>query len=215
MIQTNVNTKDLPRLCGLATIAPLSLEQYHRMIEVGIVGEDDPMELIDGYLVFKDQGRGPGMGHGFPHATAVTNAQSLLLAALGTSCVIRTQLPITLGVGGAGGGKEPEPDVTVADGPAQRYLTHHPGPPEIRLLVEAADSSLALDRNVKGPLYATANIALYWIINLVDRQLEVYSDPDAATGQYRSQQILGEHKQVTLSWPGLAPITLAVKDFLP
>jgi Uma2 family endonuclease len=207
---------DVPRLYGDALLWPLSLDQYHRMIAAGILGEDDPIELLDGYLVLKDQGRGPGMGHGPGHATAVSQVHDVLRGALGNSWVVRSQLPISLGTNQTTGtGKEPEPDAAVAQGPRQRYTHHHPGPQDLRLVAEVADSSLVNDRRLKGPLYASAGIALYWIVNLVDRCLEVYSDPDPATGQYRSQQTLAEDQQVVLSWPGLAPVTFAVKDFLP
>jgi Uma2 family endonuclease len=185
------------------------------MIETGILAEGAPTELLEGYLVAKDRGRGPGMTHGPIHATGVSRLYRVLLAALGHEWVIRSQLPITLPPAARVRGSEPEPDGWVADGPEHRYVDHHPGPGEIRLVAEVADSSLLADRRGKGPLYAAAGIPLYWIINLVDRQLEVYSDPDPATGQYRSQQILAEDQQVTLSWPGLAPVTFAVRDFLP
>jgi Uma2 family endonuclease len=81
-------------------------------------------------------------------------------------------------------------DVAVAKGPEAYYDDHNPRPEELHLLVEVAASSLAEDRNYKSWLYATASIKLYWIVNLVDRQLEVYSDPDPVTGQYGSRQIL-------------------------
>lgn len=204
-----------PRLPGGGIVWPLTLDQYHRMIAAGILGEDDPVELIDGYLVAKDRGRGPGMGHGPQHAWGVGRAGELLSRTL-IGLVIRCQLPITLPPPGpAPGGSEPEPDIVVADGPEHRYVDHHPGPGEIRLVTEVADSSLAFDRRQKAPLYAAANIPLYWIINLTDRQLEVYSAPDPAAAQYRSRQVLTEDQQAVLSWPGLAPVTFPVRDFLP
>ncbi len=205
-----------PRLDTGAPIWPLSLDQYHRMIQTGILPEGGSYELLYGYLVAKDQGRGPGMGHAPAHATSVTRTLHLLMAAFGATWVVRCQLPITLGTRqAAGSGKEPEPDVAVALGPDQRYTNRHPGPQDLRLVVEVADTSLSSDRGRKAFLYASDGIPLYWIVNLIDRQLEVYSDPDPVTGQYRSRQILAEDAQVVLSWPGLALITFAVKDFLP
>lgn len=206
---------EVPHLNEGVPLWPLSLDQYHRMIQEGVIGEDDPLELIDGYLVAKDQGRGSGIGHGPVHATAVRQLEDLLKESLGPSWMVQSQLPISLGDSILGGGKEPEPDGAVAQGPRSRYKDHHPGPSELRLVAEVADSSLANDRNVKGPLFASAGIPLYWIVNLVDRQLEVYSDPDTATGQYRSKQILTEQEQVTLSWHGLDPVMFRVSDFLP
>lgn len=206
---------DVPRLCDIIPLWPLSLEQYHRMIEAGVVGEDDPVELIDGYLVAKDQGRGPGMGHGPTHAAGLRQTFDLLKAILGGNWVVQSQLPITLGMASGLGGREPEPDVTVAEGPRQRYATHHPDPSEIRLLVEVADSSLTIDRTVKAPLYAAAGIERYWIVNLVDRQIEVYADPDPATSQYGSREVVAEDQQVTLHWQGLAPVAVQARDLLP
>jgi hypothetical protein len=74
---------DVPRLGGIAPLWPLSLDQYHGMIEAGIVDEDDPIELMDGYLILKDQGRGPGMGHGPTHALGVDQVQDRLRSELG------------------------------------------------------------------------------------------------------------------------------------
>jgi Uma2 family endonuclease len=211
-----IKARDVPVLHGMAKIRPFSLDEYHRMIETGIVGEDDHYELIEGYLVAKDQGRGPAMGHGEPHAASVENINALFFQACAPVYAVRSQLPITLPAeDGTGVGSEPEPDGIVAEGPRGRYRDHHPGPAEIRLLAEVADSSLNYDRTFKATLYARAGIVLYWIVNLVNRQLEVYSDPDAATGQYRSEEVFAEDQQVVLTWPGLAPVTFSVRDLLP
>jgi Uma2 family endonuclease len=208
--------RDAPRLHGLAEIWPLSLDDYHRMVETGIVGEDAPIEFIEGYLVGKDQGRGPGMGHGPAHALAVNSVNELLTLALAAMHAVRCQLPVTLRPDEAlQKASEPEPDVVVAQGPKARYSDHHPGPAEIHLIVEVADSSLAYDRSAKARLYATAGVPLYWIVNLIDRRLEVYSDPDPATGTYRLEEFWTEDQQVVLVWEGLAPVTFQVRDFLP
>src|SRR5690242_10183727 len=87
--------RDVPRLHGMAEVWPLSLDDYHRMVAAGIIGEDDRVEFLEGYLVVKDQGRGPGMGHGPAHALAVSKVNGLLTVALAATAV-RCQLPITL-----------------------------------------------------------------------------------------------------------------------
>jgi hypothetical protein len=208
--------RDIPRLYGLAEIWPLSLDDYHRMVETGIVGEDTPIEFIEGYLVAKDQGRGPGMGHGPAHALAVSNVSELLTVALAATSVVRCQLPVTLPPGVLPtAGSEPEPDLVVAVGPRGRYSDHHPGPAEIQLILEVADSSLAYDRSTKARLYAWAGVPLYWIINLIDRRLEIYSDPDTAVGAYRAQDFRAEDQSVVFAREGLAPVTFQVKDLLP
>jgi Uma2 family endonuclease len=211
-----VMPKDPPRLAGTAELWPLSLDQYHQMIAAGILAEDDPIELIDGYLVAKDSGRGPGMPPAPEHASSTSRVNRRLSRALAETWVVRCQDPIQLGPSDiAGAGSEPQPDVAVAQGPESRYDNHHPGPADLLLVVEVSDSTLSRDRQDKAQRYASASLPRYWIVNLVDRQLEVYTDPDPATGQYRSRQVLTENAQVVLSWPGLAPVTFAVKDFLP
>jgi hypothetical protein len=208
--------QDGPQLGG-RLLWPLSINQYQQMIAAGIILDGDlTLELLEGFLIAKDRGLGPGMAQEVPHRRAVRRVMQHLTAALPGRVYIQVQSPVDLGPIAIGGrGSEPEPDVAVAEGPETRYDDHHPRPDELHLLVEAADSSLSMDRNYKAWLYASAGIKLYWIVNLVDRQLEVYSDPDPATGQYRSREILTEDQQVVLNWEGLPPMTFAVKDFLP
>lgn len=203
------------RLEGMMDLVPLSINQYQRMIAAGILTDGAPIELIEGYLVAKDRGRGPGMPHAEPHASAVRNLNELLIQTLTPSWVVQCQLPIALGPVDEPGGSAPEPDVTVAIGPRRRYTDHHPRPKEIRLVVEVADSTLAFDRRVKARLYAGAGISNYWIVNLIDRQLEVYTRPEAAGQRYRSRKVLAEDESVVLRWAKLAPITFPVRDFLP
>ncbi len=206
---------EAPRLDDGREVWPLSIDQFQRMIAAGILSEGGPIHLITGYLIAKDQGRGPGMGQGTPHSQGTSSVAQLLTVTLYPTWVVRCQLPIRLGPTGVpGAGSEPEPDAVIADGPQNRYADHHPLPGEIRLLVEVAGTSLAADRD-RRQVWAAFGIPIYWIVNLIDRCLEVYSDPDTAAGVYRSTQTLSENEQVTLSWPGLAPVTFAVRDFLP
>jgi hypothetical protein len=213
--QHAVFPSDAPRWQGLLEIWPLTLAQYQRMIRAGIIQEDDPVELIEGYLIAKDRGRGPGMGAGPEHATAVGRLNRRFILALAYAWVVRCQDPIEVGpLNVPGAASQPEPDLVVADGPDTRYSQKHPGPADIRLLIEVADSSLMGDRRGKAQSYAAAGIRVYWILNVVDRQLEIFTDPDAQAGKYQTQQILTEAEQVVVSWPGLAPVTFAIKDFL-
>jgi Uma2 family endonuclease len=206
---------DPPRLEG-RELWPLSLEQYQRMIAEGILEEDDPVELLDGYIIATDRGRGPGMPPGPEHAFSTNALHTSLVRALAPAWVVRCQDPIALGLAAVpGAGAAPQPDVSVAQGPNTLYAHRYPGAADLCLVAEVADSSLLTDRRAKAVRYAQAGIPLYWIVNLVDRQIEVYSDPDTAAGQYRSVQVFDEHQQVVLSWAGLAPVTFAVRDFLP
>jgi len=111
---------------------------------------------------------------------------------------------------------EPEPDFAIVPGPAERYLPHHPLPADIATLIEVADSSLARDREKKR-IYGHAGIAIYWIINLPDALVEVYSEPtgaDAAPG-YRQRQDYKANDAVPLVIQGKEGGRIAVRDLLP
>jgi len=110
--------------------------------------------------------------HGDPHTLAVELVNEALVAAFGPEWRVRVQLPVALDEE-----SEPEPDVSVAAGRARDR--REPKPSRLALIVEIADSSLALDREHKGSLYARADVPDYWIVNLVDRVLEVYREPAA------------------------------------
>lgn len=137
--------------------------EYDRLIELGVLHEDEPVELIDGQMVVKE----PQSPY---HATTIALVARALRRAFGPRWEIRQGLPIALGQR-----SEPEPDVTVVEGPPERYLTDHPALPA--LVVEVSRSRLAFDRGEKGDLYARAGIRDYWIVNLADRVLEVYREP--------------------------------------
>jgi Uma2 family endonuclease len=137
--------------------------EYGRLVDVGILTEDDPIELVLGHLVLREP-------QSTPHAAAVMLASEALRAAFGRGWQVRVGLPLALGLD-----SEPEPDVCVVRGAARDFLTEHPS--SAALVVEIALSSLAFNRTVKAEIYARARIADYWIVNLVDRVVEVHRDP--------------------------------------
>jgi len=146
---------------------------------------------------------------GDTHA-AVTHPLAVILeAAFGSGFTARNQAPIALGEDSKP--SEPEPDVAIVSGNWRDYLSRKPGPQDIKLIVEIAESTLATDRSIKGALYASAGIPEYWIVNLVDIRLEVYRGPTssgyALTQIYRS----GETVELLLA-PGKI---VAVADFMP
>ena len=108
---------------------------------------------------------------------------------------------------------EPEPDLCVVRGESDDYTDRHPGPGDVALVVEVADSSLSRDRGEKRDNYGRAGIPVYWIVNLVDRQLEVYSGPIG--GVYPAPTILGEAESVELTIAGQVVGRIAVADLLP
>ena len=145
------------------TIRRFKRVEYERLTELGVFKPGERLELLDGMLVVREP-------QATPHATAVRLTLAALRAAFGTGWLVDTQMPLALD-----DVSEPEPDVFVVPGDARAYRQMHPSHPV--LLVEVADTSLAEDRTLKAALYARAAIADYWIVNLVDRALEVYREP--------------------------------------
>src|SRR5688572_31775691 len=145
----------------------LTVDQYHELIRSGKLTDDDPVELLEGILVFK-------MPKKTPHATATRMARRAIEPLLPQGWFYDSQEPITLADG------EPEPDGAVVRGRFQDYAAAHPGPGDVAVVIEIADSSLERDRGIKLRSYARAGIPTYLIINLVERQVELFSEPDPA-----------------------------------
>jgi len=192
----------------MARQAPLTLRrwrrvEYDRLVDLGTF-DDDPIELIGGHLVVAEP-KGPY------HTSAIGAAEYAVRAALSPGYILRTQAPVALD-----DESEPEPDLAVVPGRPGDYRDAHPTQPA--LAIEVADSSLAFDRIRKGSLYARAGVPDYWILNLVERVLEVYRDPvpdpSAPHGwHYRSMTTLTPSDVVT---PLAAPSRpIAVSDLLP
>ena len=139
--------------------------EYERLIDLGALDEDEPLELIGGHLIVAEP-------KGSPHAAAVGMAGDALRAALPPGWIVRIQDPVALDEESV-----PEPDVAVVRGRHAGYRHAHPSRPV--LIIEVAEMSLAFDRIEKGSLYARAGIVDYWVVNLVDRVLEVYREPGA------------------------------------
>ncbi|SRR5712691_282286 len=178
--------------------------EYERMVDLGVFKPGDRLELVGGQLLVREP-------QGGPHMTAIGLAEDALRVAFGSGWIVRTQGPIALD-----DESEPEPDLAAVEGSRRDYVSGHPGRPT--LLVEVAESSLAFDREHKGSLYARAQVADYWIVNLVERVLEVYREPvqapAAAYGwQYGALLRLGPTDFIS---PLAAPhARVAVADLLP
>jgi Uma2 family endonuclease len=179
-------------------------KEYDRLVELGVLHEDEPIELVDGQMVVREPKH-------TPHVTATALAVEALRGAFGAGWLVRAQDPVALD-----DDSEPEPDVTVVRGVPRDYLAEHPSRPA--LIVEVAHSSLAFDRRRKGGLYARAGIAEYWIVNLVGRVLEVYRQPVRSASarygwKYKSARMLRPGAAVS---PLAAPTArIAVADLLP
>jgi Uma2 family endonuclease len=179
-------------------------KEYDRLVELGIVHEDEPIELVGGQMIVAEP-------KSSPHETALGLTADALRRAFGPRWVVREQGPIALDEE-----SEPEPDVMVVPGQIRDYRDAHPE--RAALLVEIALTSLAFDRHHKGSLYARAGVADYWIVNLVDRVVEVRRRPapDAAA------DFGAGYMEVEIARPGdtLTPLAksdarVAVDDLLP
>ena len=175
--------------------------EYYRAAEVGLFGADERLELIEGEVLAKVSPQRA------PHSTSVRAATEALTNAFGHGFEVRAQLPLTLS-----DRSEPEPDVLVASGSWRTYEDHHPGAAEALLLVEVSDSTLAYDRIRKASLYADAGVREYWIINLVERTLEIRRNPSPGLG-YGDVAVLTEDAVCS---PLAAPnASILVSDLLP
>jgi len=137
--------------------------EYARLMDHGFLDEDDPIELLDGLLLVKEP-------QSSPHRTAVLLVAKALERAFGEGWFVQTQSPI-----GLDDRSEPEPDVCVVRGSLRDYVDAHPTHPA--LIVEVAQSGLRVARGRKATAYARGGIGDYWIVNLVDRVLEVHREP--------------------------------------
>ena len=181
-----------------------SRAEYDRLIDLGVFQPGEEIELIGGELMVAEP-------QSAAHYTAIVKTARALEAAFGPRWYVRSEGPI-----GLDDDSEPEPDVAVVAGRPEDYSRAHPSRPV--LSVEVAESSLAADRQRKGSLYARAGLTDYWVLNLVDRVLEVYREPaaDAAAPfgwRYTSNEVFPADARVTpLAAPGAS---VAVSALLP
>jgi Uma2 family endonuclease len=180
-----------------------TVEQYHRMIETGILTANDRVELLEGWIVDK-------MPHNPPHDGTVSRINNRLPRFLPGGWMLRVQSAITLR------DSEPEPDLAAVRGPEEAYFSRHPGPRDIGLLVEVADSTLLNDRREKVPLYARFRIPVYWIVNINDRRIEVYTEPvGGKTARYRHRRDCPSDQTVPLILDGVEVAQIPARDLLP
>lgn len=182
----------------------LSVRQYQEMIRTGILAADDPVELLAGWLVYK-------LPKNPPHRIATRVAQQALEAVVPAGWYVDAQEPITLN------DSEPEPDVMIVRGETRDYRDRHPGPEDLALIVEVADTTLERDRGVKRMVYARAGIPVYWIINLLERVLEVYEEPSGSGDDagYQRHCYYGSADSTAIVIDGSDVGRVAVRDLLP
>ncbi len=178
--------------------------EYDRLVEAEFLGPEDRIELLGGHMIVKEPQYSP-------HATSICLVQAVLIAAFGAGWTVRAQMPVALDEE-----SEPEPDVSVVPGDPRDYRDAHPERPA--LIVEVALSRLRFDREHKGSLYARAGIVDYWIVNIPNRRLEIYREPEpdetAAFGwRYGRSITLGPDERIAPL--AVAQASILIADLLP
>ena len=186
-----------------ASLARFSVASYQRMIASGALTSEDQVELLENYVVVK-------MPHNPPHDSTIQRMLRPLLKSLPDGWDLRVQSAITLS------DSEPEPDFAVVRGSSADYGSHHPFASDVGLVIEVADTSLSRDRHDKGRIYASAEISIYWVVNLVDRQIEVYRQPSpaGAAADYAASQFYRTGQDVPLVLDGRTVAHVSVAEFL-
>lgn len=195
-----------------AAMFTLTGDRYDQWVRDGVLTEDDKVELLEGHLVLK-------MPINPPHDNAVDVLAELLTKMVPAGWRVRSQGTAKLTE------SRPEPDVALARGDRRAFANRHPEPADFGLVVEVSDSSLARDEKDKTRIYARDAIPVYWVVNLVDRRVEVFTDPtgpDPAPGSpggdephYQSRQDYPAGTAVPVVLDGVTVGTVAVDELLP
>lgn len=181
----------------------LSVSQYHHMIAAGILTDDDPVELLEGWLITR-------MPKNPSHRLVTQLTRETLAQLLPAGWYVDAQEPITME------DSEPEPDLVIVRGERRRYTDRHPGAADVAVVVEVSDTTLQRDRTLKQRLYARGSIPIYWIINLVERKIEVYTQPSgpAEAPAYQHRQDYDMTDTLPLVVDEQTVGRLAVRDLL-
>jgi Uma2 family endonuclease len=166
-----------------STVKHWTVEEYHRMAELGLFRSDERTELIAGQIILMSP-------KGAPHVTSLHLLGQILEGKLDGLALIRRQDPIWID-----NFSEPEPDLVVVRGEIVDYADRHPQPQDIYLIVEVADSTLKYDCETKDKIYAKAGIPEYWVLDIKGRQLHIFRDPSISG--YVSHTILRESANAT------------------
>ena len=186
------------------TAKRFSIAEYHRLGELGFFAPDERVELIRGEIIIM-------AAKGRLHSVCNSLLLEELVILLARRARLRVQEPIILS-----DDSEPEPDVVIARNRDDNYLSSHPEPADIFLVIEVSDSTLKYDRTTKLALYAEAGISNYWIFNLVDRQLEMHSEPyqkQNGSYSYQLQRVVLPNQTVVI--PGFPELSLDLSLVFP
>jgi len=185
----------------VASLHRWTVRQFDQMIADGLIAEDDPVELIEGLLV-KKMSRNP------PHIVAAKKGLRALSLIIRGGWHVAKEDPIV-----ASDLSKPEPDLAVVRGVPEDYLERDVAAADVALVIEIAVSSLTSDRTVRFHLYSASGIPVYWIVNLIDRQVEVCTNP--GPDGYQSIEVLKPGQQAPVLIDGTEVGRVAVTDLLP
>jgi Uma2 family endonuclease len=193
--------KPVPVPLASLPLRRITVDEYERITDAGVLDDPERVELIDGYMVMK-MAKKPG------HRFSTVKVRDVLAGRLPAGWFAWTEQPVRIPAY-----DEPEPDVAVIRGSLDDYRDRNPEPAEVGLIVEVSLTTLDLDRGQKLSAYATDGIPVYWIVNLVDRQIEVYTAPSPGAYQTRADYKPGQSVPVVID--GLHLGDIAVDDILP
>lgn len=175
----------------------LNVDEYYRMAEVGLLAPDARVELIDGEIIDMAP-------IGSKHAYVVNALNGLLSAAVAARAVVAVQQPIRLG-----SRSEPQPDVSLLQLPAKRYLNAHPIPADVLLVAEVSESSLRYDREIKLPLYARHGIPEFWLVDVSSKTLQCLREPRG-----ESYGSIATYRQGSIQLAALPDVAVEISNML-
>lgn len=176
-----------------------TVEEYYQMAEAGILGPEERVELIEGHII-------PMAAKNPPHSAITKHTADYLRDLVKGVADIRIQEPIHIN-----SHSEPEPDIAVVRTAPRNYVDRHPTPEEVFLIIEVADSTLNFDRKNKAAIYAKAQIADYWVIDVRQKQIFVFREPTPI--KYQHETVWDANTAlVILQFPH---IPILVKNFFP
>jgi Uma2 family endonuclease len=197
-------TPTLPPVLPPEPPVRISVAQYHKMIDSSVFADDEAVELLEGWLM-------PKMPKKPPHNLATGLICDALQTILPTGWHIDCQGSVTTS------DSEPEPDISVVRGARRDYPDGHPEPTDVGLLIEVSDTTLARDRGMKKRIYARAEMSVYWIVNLVDRQVEVHTAPTGPVDapDYQQRRIFKPGDSIPVILDGVQAGKIEVNAILP
>lgn len=193
-----------PPFKATAWFRKMSVDEFEQLIEAGKLTDEDRVELLEGYMVYK-------MPRNPPHDGALNILTPRLIRVLPPGWVLRNQSAARLA------DSRPEPDFAIARGNERDYFHKHPTPADLGLVVEVADSSLDRDQLDKTRIYARDRIPVYWVVNLIDRRVEVYTDPTGPGDdpRYHTLRVFGPGSAVPVELDGATVGTIPVDELMP